>query len=391
MVAAPAPHLAHRDAPHRRARRRSRPCAGSPTRRSGGLARSPCPGCGTLSSRSAPPPPSAGRRAPASAAAARGRREEVGPRVDGERAGAVGAEGGAEPRRAAAVEGVELVDGELRQRREEADMEGEEPAAHALPPTSTGDAAHRCGRRPPPLARGSELGVLAARPQHATIEHLVEERPREVGPARAAGEREQRDQRAEVRLRLLRARLLFRDERAHAAADRGARRGQRAARAMRRRLIDVYASRSASLAWTPLSARRTTRCCSFGSTSSAINGSKAPRARFPTAAARTSSAELRAEDGQRRLEVLAVEVEREDVRERLAPRRAAHALLGEGGEGDEVGRGVHVVDLARARVDGEPERQSPAPRARRAWRRSRRGAPSSGSTSAPRRSTRARP
>lgn len=63
-----------------------------------------------------------------------------------------------------------------------------------------------------------------------------------------------------------------------------------------------------------------------------------------------------AEDRLRRTKVARREVERQEMREALAPHSASHAIVGKGRERQYVQRGIYVVDRLCARIDGEAQR-----------------------------------
>ena len=64
------------------------------------------------------------------------------------------------------------------------------------------------------------------------------------------------------------------------------------------------------------------------------------------------------QDGSRPREVVAREVERQEVGEGLAPYARAHAVFSEGRVRQRVECRIDVVHLVRARVDGERERDA---------------------------------
>mmetsp|Transcript_15054 Transcript_15054/g.34533 ORF Transcript_15054/g.34533 Transcript_15054/m.34533 type:complete len:200 (-) Transcript_15054:1949-2548(-) len=122
-------------------------------------------------------------------------REEGGPVVGREHTAHVRAHRLAQPRRRVAVERVELGGAHLCEAREEAVVEGEEAERHgaALPvpcePLVGADRAVGFG----------QLWVVAARPEHAAVKSLEQQRPRERAPPQAVRQREQRQQRTKRR------------------------------------------------------------------------------------------------------------------------------------------------------------------------------------------------
>ena len=295
------------------------------------------------------------------------------------------------------MEGVELGGLHLGEAREEARVE------------------HQVQRRDAPLLprplqpllavdaiEALELGVLAARPQHAARKRLLEQRPREVGPAHAAGDGEQRDERAQRRLVRFGTAGFVGDEGADASRHRGAelrvlgrRRDQQpvdlaVAVEQRVRRVDAcvadehhhrrqqlrqhieqhlglerhVAAQVVAAAPAPAPATATAALAlalTLALTLAlaldlavvlGLGGAAAPRG-----GGRAQLADGVAQHGQRRLPVLSVEVERQKVRERLAPRGAAHALVVEGRRREQVHARVDVVELARLRVAGDAQRQ----------------------------------
>mmetsp|Transcript_69929 Transcript_69929/g.191918 ORF Transcript_69929/g.191918 Transcript_69929/m.191918 type:complete len:719 (+) Transcript_69929:565-2721(+) len=282
------------------------------------------------------------------------RAEEAWPVVDGERRGDVRAQLCAQPRRAVTVEAVELGDADFGEAAQEADVEHEQPVGDDAPLPAPLDEL-RLGA----LARPRKLRVVAARPQHAAVHRLAEQRPRELAPAQARRDAEQRHEHAERRLRLLCPRALVPDEALHARARRGAQL-RVVARESQQQPVEL-----AVAVEQPVGRRDAAVGEEHGHRADELR-QHVERHRRHEAAARVAprrrvagQREQRAlQLRQRRVKVLGVEVERQEVRERLVPHGAADVVVGVRREAQRVEGRVDAVELVRARVDRERERDA---------------------------------
>ena len=138
-------------------------------------------------------------------------RVELGPRISGHHLCDVLTHRMTKPRRRVPIEVIELRWRHLGKAGQEADREHEQSVRDAPRlPATLHELIH------PERVRSGQLGVMAASPENRTVHHLLEQRPREVAPAQAVADGEQRHEIAQARLGRLAALAFLADELLHA-------------------------------------------------------------------------------------------------------------------------------------------------------------------------------
>ena len=115
------------------------------------------------------------------------------------------------PRCRVPIEVIELRGRHLGKAGQETDREHEQSVRDALRlPATLHELIH------PKRVGIGQLGVITASPEDRTVHHLLEQRPREVAPAQAVTDSEQRHENAQARLGCLAALAFLADELLHA-------------------------------------------------------------------------------------------------------------------------------------------------------------------------------